>query len=63
MEQNGYALGKAVYGYDKRVPDMLYGAVARPPASGAWLNSAGPGDAGDRGGFRVCSGGNQGAGL
>ena len=48
MEQNGYALGKAVYGYDKRVPDLLSGAVARPPEIGAMLKSAGPGDAGER---------------
>jgi isoquinoline 1-oxidoreductase beta subunit len=27
--------GKAIYGLDVNVPDMLYGAVARPPAYGA----------------------------
>ena len=37
--------GKAVYGYDARVPGMLYGAVARPPRHGAVLKSAFAGDA------------------
>jgi isoquinoline 1-oxidoreductase beta subunit len=37
--------GKAVYGYDARLPDMLYGAVARPPVMGAELISASPGNA------------------
>ncbi len=38
-------LGKAVYGYDKRVPEMLYGAVARPPRIGSTLMAAGSGEA------------------
>ena len=33
-------LGQPVYGYDARVPDMLYGAVARPPRYGATLKTA-----------------------
>lgn len=37
--------GAAVYGYDARVPGMLYGAVARPPRFGAILKSATEGDA------------------
>jgi len=37
-------LGKAVFGYDRQLPDMLYGAVARPPKIGATLKSAQPGD-------------------
>ena len=32
--------GEAVYGYDMRLPGMLYGAVARPPRTGAKLISA-----------------------
>ncbi len=43
-------LGKAVYGYDQRLPDMLYGAVARPKEIGAQLNSAGPAEAASRDG-------------
>jgi isoquinoline 1-oxidoreductase subunit beta len=38
-------LGQPVYGYDARVPDMLYGAVARPPRYGATLQSASAGEA------------------
>ena len=37
--------GRAVYGYDVRVPGMLYGAVARPPTLGATLLSAAAGTA------------------
>ena len=37
--------GRAVYGYDMRVPNMLYGAVARPPTLEAKLLSASPGGA------------------
>ncbi len=37
--------GRAVYGYDARVPGMLYGAVARPPTIGATLSSASAGTA------------------
>ena len=37
--------GQAVYGYDMRMPDMLYGAVARPPTLEAKLLSASPGEA------------------
>jgi isoquinoline 1-oxidoreductase beta subunit len=37
--------GKAVYGYDARVPGMLFGAVARPPRHGAVLKSASAGEA------------------
>jgi isoquinoline 1-oxidoreductase subunit beta len=37
--------GEAVYGYDARLPNMLYGAVARPPTIGAKLLTAEPGNA------------------
>ena len=37
--------GRAVYGYDVRVPGMLYGAVARPPTFNAVLKSAAEGSA------------------
>jgi len=37
--------GQAVYGYDARLPGMLYGAVARPPTVEARLRRAGPGQA------------------
>ncbi len=37
--------GRAVYGYDMRLPDMLYGAVARPPKLEAKLVGASPGAA------------------
>jgi len=37
--------GQAVYGYDMRVPNMLYGAVARPPTLEAKLLSASAGEA------------------
>ncbi len=37
--------GRAVYGYDARVPGMLYGAVARPPSLGATLKRASAGTA------------------
>ena len=36
--------GEAIYGYDMRLPDMLYGAVARPPTIEATLVSAAPGE-------------------
>ena len=38
--------GAAVYGYDERVQNMLYGAVARPPQVGAVLKRASEGSAG-----------------
>jgi isoquinoline 1-oxidoreductase beta subunit len=38
-------LGKAVFGYDVQLPDMLYGAVARPPKIGSVLKSAEVGEA------------------
>jgi isoquinoline 1-oxidoreductase beta subunit len=41
-------LGKALFGYDQRLPDMLYGAVARPPSIGAKLKSAQAGEAANR---------------
>ena len=37
--------GQAVYGYDMRMPEMLYGAVARPPTLEATLLNASPGEA------------------
>ncbi|MDZ4720400.1 MAG: molybdopterin cofactor-binding domain-containing protein [Roseiflexaceae bacterium] len=37
--------GQAIYGYDARLPNMLYGAIARPPTIGATLKSANAGDA------------------
>lgn len=40
--------GEAMYGYDMRVPDMLYGAVARPPTIAAKMVAASPGSAADR---------------
>jgi isoquinoline 1-oxidoreductase beta subunit len=41
-------LGKAIFGYDQHLPDMLYGAVARPPSIGAKLKSAQAGEAASR---------------
>lgn len=41
-------VGRAVYGYDYRLPGMLYGAVARPPRIGATLKSAQVGEAASR---------------
>lgn len=38
-------MGEAIYGYDATVPDMLYGAVARPPKIEATLKSTAPGTA------------------
>lgn len=37
--------GQAVYGFDMRLPGMLYGAVARPPRLDAKLRRAAPGNA------------------
>jgi isoquinoline 1-oxidoreductase beta subunit len=37
--------GQAIFGYDARLPNMLYGAVARPPRYDAKLVKAAPGDA------------------
>ena len=37
--------GTAAYGFDARMPNMLYGAVARPPTIGATFKSAANGDA------------------
>jgi isoquinoline 1-oxidoreductase subunit beta len=45
--------GKATYGYDVRVPGMLYGAVARPPTLNATLKKAGPGKAAEIPGVQV----------
>lgn len=36
--------GKAIYGLDARLPNMLYGAVVRPPRYGATLKKAQAGD-------------------
>ncbi|MCB8939030.1 MAG: xanthine dehydrogenase family protein molybdopterin-binding subunit [Ardenticatenaceae bacterium] len=40
--------GKALYGYDMRLPNMLYGAVARPSTIEGKLKSATPGEAPNR---------------
>ena len=40
--------GKAIYGYDAKLPDMLYGAIARPPRIGAVLKNADKGTAEDQ---------------
>ncbi|GAB4581986.1 MAG: molybdopterin-dependent oxidoreductase [Anaerolineales bacterium] len=45
--------GEAVFGYDARLPGMLYGAVAQPPTIGAKLRRAGPGDANQPGVVKV----------
>ncbi len=45
--------GQAVYGYDMRVPNMLYGAVARPPTLEAKLLSASPGEAAEMEGIET----------
>lgn len=37
--------GQAIYGYDVRLPHMLYGAVVHPPTLDAKLRSATPGEA------------------
>ena len=37
--------GRALYGYDMRLPDMLYGSVARAPTLNASLQSASAGEA------------------
>lgn len=36
---------QATYGYDVRLPDMVYGAVARPPVLGSTINKASAGEA------------------
>ncbi len=41
-------LGNAVFGYDQRLPEMLYGAIARPPKIGSKLKSAQAGEAKNR---------------
>lgn len=41
----GKVTGEAIYGFDARLPDMLYGAVAQPPTLEAKLRRAGPGTA------------------
>jgi isoquinoline 1-oxidoreductase subunit beta len=41
IDMHAKVTGRAVYGYDARVPGMLYGAVARPPRYGARLLKAG----------------------
>lgn len=38
-------MGEAVYGYDARLPNMLYGAFAQPPSIGATLKGATAGEA------------------
>jgi isoquinoline 1-oxidoreductase subunit beta len=38
--------GSALYGYDARLPGMLFGAVVHPPRYGATLSSGAPGEAG-----------------
>ena len=40
-------IGKAIYGYDMRVPNMLYGAVARPQTIDGKLRNASAGTASD----------------
>jgi isoquinoline 1-oxidoreductase beta subunit len=45
VDLKGKILGKALYGYDVRLPGMLYGAVARPKQFGAKLVRAAEGDA------------------
>lgn len=40
--------GKAIYGYDAKLPNMAYGAIARPPRIGATLKSASKGTAEDQ---------------
>ncbi len=45
MEGAAKGNGSAIFGYDVRVPGMLYGAVARPPRYQATLAAAGPGTA------------------
>lgn len=42
--------GQAIYGYDVRVPDMLYGAVARPRTIGGKMISASEGSVRERDG-------------
>ena len=39
-------IGEAIYGYDVRVPNMLYGAFAHPPTIGATLKGATAGTVG-----------------
>lgn len=41
----GKLTGQAIYGYDARMPNMLYGAVARPPTVNGKLRRAAAGDA------------------
>ena len=41
-------MGKAVYGYDARMPGMLYGAVARPPTLEAKMDRANVGEAAEK---------------
>ena len=41
-------MGKAIYGYDAQLPDMLYGAVARPPTIEAKMQSAKVGTAAEK---------------
>lgn len=45
VDMRAKLLGEATYGYDARLPNMLYGAVALPPRFGAQLVQAEPGDA------------------
>lgn len=45
VDMRAKLLGEAVYGYDARLPGLLYGAVALPPRFGATLVNAEAGDA------------------
>jgi isoquinoline 1-oxidoreductase beta subunit len=42
--------GEAIYGFDARLPEMLYGAIARPPRYGAKLIQASAGTAAEQAG-------------
>ncbi len=45
VDLNAKITGQAIYGFDVRVPGMLYGAVARPETIEGKLRSAAPGQA------------------
>jgi isoquinoline 1-oxidoreductase beta subunit len=42
--------GEAIYGFDARLPEMLYGAIARPPRYGAKLSQASAGTSAEQAG-------------
>jgi isoquinoline 1-oxidoreductase subunit beta len=44
VDSGAKVLGTALYGYDARLPGMLYGAIAHPPQYGAVLAAASAGD-------------------